>query len=58
MIWQRMAQAIAFLSGRSFTTPDDVRTVAGPVLELRLTGNFDDPKATVEQIFDSVAVPN
>jgi MoxR-like ATPase len=57
IIWQRMAQAIAFLNDRSFTTPDDVRAVAGPVLELRLTGGFDDPKATIEQIFDSVTVP-
>ncbi|MCY2975823.1 MAG: hypothetical protein NTW52_14285 [Planctomycetota bacterium] len=43
---------------RGFTTPDDVQAVSGPVLELRLTGGFDDPKATIEQIFDSVAVPN
>ncbi len=57
LIWQRMAQANAFLNLRGFATPDDVQTVAGPVLELRLTGSFDDPKSTIEQIFDSVSVP-
>jgi len=58
IIWQRMAQAYAFLNLRDFTTPDDVRMVAGPVLELRLTGAFDDPKIAIEQILDSVTVPH
>jgi len=57
IIWQRMAQAYAFLQHRKFTTPDDVRAVSGPVLELRLTGSFDDPRTAIEQIMDSVAVP-
>ena len=32
MIWQRLAQARAFLAGRDYVTPDDVQDVAEPVL--------------------------
>jgi MoxR-like ATPase len=36
LIWQRLAQARAFLAGRSYVTPDDVQDVAEPVLAVRL----------------------
>jgi MoxR-like ATPase len=36
LIWQRVSQAWAFLRGRAFVTPDDVKAVAGPVLGVRL----------------------
>ena len=36
LIWQRVAQAWAFLDGRRFVTPDDVQAVAEPVLSVRL----------------------
>ena len=36
LIWQRVAQAWAFLHQRPFVTPDDVQKVAGPVLGVRL----------------------
>ena len=40
LIWQRVAQAHAFLQGRQWVTPDDVQNVASPVLEPRLAGDF------------------
>lgn len=36
LIWQRVAQARAFLSRRDFVIPDDVQDVASAVLEVRL----------------------
>ena len=36
LIWQRLAQARAFLVGRSYVTPDDVQDIAEPVLAVRL----------------------
>ena len=56
-MWQRMAQARAHLCGRDFVTPDDVQEVAGPVLEVRLAGDFDAAPRIVEEILDSVSVP-
>ena len=55
--WQRVAQAQAHLHGRGFVTPDDVRQVALPVLSVRLSGGFDDPRQIVEDIFSVVEVP-
>ena len=36
LTWQRMAQAHAYLHGRSFVTPDDLKTTAHAVLSHRL----------------------
>ncbi|MEB3330342.1 MAG: MoxR family ATPase [Candidatus Sericytochromatia bacterium] len=36
LVWQRVAQALAWLDGRGFVTPDDVVRAAGPVLAHRL----------------------
>jgi MoxR-like ATPase len=57
IIWQRMAQAWAFLSGRDFVTPDDVQHVMRPILELRLSGSFDSIEKTIAEIVQSVPVP-
>lgn len=57
LTWQRVAQAWACLDGRHFVTPDDIQQVALPVLEVRLTGNFDDPRRLVEELLASVQVP-
>jgi MoxR-like ATPase len=54
LIWQRVSQAWAFLKGRAFVTPDDVRAVAAPVLGVRLG---PDAAAVVAEILDSVPVP-
>jgi MoxR-like ATPase len=55
--WQRIAQARAHLRGRDFVTPDDIQDVAGPVLEVRLAGDFDAAPRIVEEILAAVDVP-
>ena len=57
LIWQRVAQARAHLRGRGFVTPDDIQHVAGPVLEVRLAGDFDRGERVVEEILGTVPVP-
>jgi MoxR-like ATPase len=55
--WQRVAQARAHLRGRDFVTPDDIQDVAGPVLEVRLAGDFDAAPRIVDEVLASVTVP-
>lgn len=55
--WQRIAQAWAHLHGRDFVTPDDVQAVALPVLEVRLSGDFDSAPRVVDEILNSATVP-
>jgi len=55
--WQRIAQARAHLRGRDFVTPDDIQDVAGPVLEVRLAGDFDAAPRLVQEILAAVEVP-
>jgi MoxR-like ATPase len=57
IIWQRIAQARAHLHGRDYVTPDDIQDVAGPVLEVRLAGDFDAAPRIVEEILAAVQVP-
>lgn len=57
LVWQRVAQARAFLDGRDFTTPDDVRDVAAPVLGVRLGLDAVATGRVVGEILDSVSVP-
>lgn len=56
LIWQRVAQAWAFLGGRPFVSPDDIKAVAGPVLGVRL-GTDGDLSALVRELLGSVPVP-
>ena len=59
----RAAQASAVLEGRAFVTPDDVKSVAAPVLEHRLVIDLErslrgtTAAAVVERILAEVAVP-
>jgi MoxR-like ATPase len=57
LIWQRVAQAWAFLCARPFVTPDDVQTIAGPVLEVRLGLPADQSQNIIHQLVHSVPVP-
>ncbi|MCL4169327.1 UNVERIFIED_CONTAM: hypothetical protein GTU68_001236 [Idotea baltica] len=57
IIWQRMAQAWAYLQDRKFVIPDDIKTVAKPVLRLRIASSSRDNDATIEEIINSVNVP-
>ncbi len=59
----RTARAAAWLAGRDFVSPDDVRSVALPVLRHRLILSYDahadgvDPDAVVNKLVQAVAVP-
>lgn len=57
LMWQRLAQAHAYLAGREFVMPDDVHAVARPTLGVRLTGDFDSTSALVEEILSEVQIP-
>lgn len=57
LMWQRLAQARAYLSGRDFVIPDDVQAVAQPTLGVRLSGDFDSPRELVEEIISKVQIP-
>ncbi|HEV3436014.1 MAG TPA: MoxR family ATPase [Gemmata sp.] len=57
LIWQRVAQAWAFLKGRPFVTPDDVQEVARPVLGARLGLAPDASRTVLDQVLETVPVP-
>jgi MoxR-like ATPase len=57
LIWQRVAQARAWLLGRHFVTPDDIQDVAVPVLSVRLVGDFDSAERMIGEILGAVSVP-
>jgi MoxR-like ATPase len=57
LIWQRLAQARAFLTRRDYVTPDDVQDVAGPVLGVRLGVEPEASARVMSEITDSVTVP-
>ena len=57
LIWQRLAQARAFLDGRDYVTPDDVQDVAEPVLAVRLGIEPDVTARVHTEITASVPVP-
>jgi MoxR-like ATPase len=57
LIWQRLAQARAFLTRRDSVTPDDVQDVAGPVLGVRLGVEPEASARVMSEITDSVTVP-
>ncbi len=59
----RCSQGVAFLAGRDYVVPDDVKRVTEPALSHRLTIKPDHrmrgvtPGSVIEQILQSVAVP-
>ncbi|HTU19945.1 MAG TPA: MoxR family ATPase [Gemmataceae bacterium] len=57
LIWQRVAQAWAYLKERPFVTPDDVQEVAAPVLGARLGLASDAACSVIDQLIESVSVP-
>ena len=57
LIWQRLAQARAFLDGRDYVTPDDIQDVAEPVLGVRLGVEPDAVARVHSEITASVPVP-
>lgn len=57
LVWQRAAQAAAFLAGRDFVTPDDVQLVLKPCLSVRLGIDQDDQTAVLEEIIEQTPLP-
>jgi MoxR-like ATPase len=57
LIWQQVAKAWAVLQNRDYVIPDDLQTVALPVLSVRLVTRGQPASTVIENILDSVAVP-
>lgn len=62
LLWLRLSQAMAWLDGRSFVTPDDVRKTAVPVLAHRIQlthrGTSAARREVVQQLLADVVVPD
>jgi MoxR-like ATPase len=55
---QRAAQALAFLGGRDYVLPDDIKVLAPHVLSHRMISAVGQrPQATIEQLLSAVAIP-
>ncbi len=55
---QRAAQAIAFLEGRDYVLPDDIKTLAPNVLSHRMIPAGSQPaRAVVERLLQSIPIP-
>ncbi len=58
LTWQRVAQARAWLSERTFVTPDDVQDVAEPVLSVRFGLEPAEARSVIQEIISRVPVPD
>lgn len=62
LVWQRVAQALAWLDGRSFVVPDDLKAAAAPVLAHRLIlsgrGGTEARAALIHALTSEVRVPD
>lgn len=62
LAYMRAAQSRAFLYGRDFSTPDDVKELALPILAHRISLNVEgevktSKEAVIQEIIDSISVP-
>ena len=57
LMWQRLAQARAFLDARSFVTPDDIQGVAIPLFSVHLTLSHHEASDRYDQVLSKVKVP-
>lgn len=57
LVWQRTAQARAFLDGRPFVTPADVQDVARPVLGVRIGLEAAEAAVAIDRLLADVEVP-
>ena len=57
LTWQALAQSHAYLDNRDFATPEDIQSVAKPVLSVRLECDSDSIESLVEELLQSVPVP-
>ena len=58
LTWQRVAQARAWLSERTFVTPDDVQDVAEPVLSVRFGLEPAEARSVIQEMISRVPVPD
>lgn len=59
----QFSQALAYIDGRTFVTPDDVKRAFGPIMSHRLQMNIDwmgddGSSEVIRDVMQSVAVPN
>lgn len=62
LAFMKAAKALAYIEGRSFVTPDDIKTLAVPVLSHRVIINFgytkkSEAEAFIENILAEIPVP-
>lgn len=57
LLWQRVAQAWAYLQHRDFVIPDDVQAVAMPVIEVRLGVEAETRRRVIQEILERIPVP-
>jgi MoxR-like ATPase len=57
LVWQRAAQARAFLARRNYVVPDDIQQTALPVLSVRLAAEHDQPEIVIEELLHTVPLP-
>jgi MoxR-like ATPase len=60
--YMRATQSRAFLYGRDFSTPDDVKELALPLLAHRISLNVEgevktSKEAVIHEVLDSISVP-
>jgi MoxR-like ATPase len=58
LIWQRAAQARAWLCRRDFVIPDDICDVAEPVLSVRLGLESNEARTVIQEILSTVTAPD
>jgi MoxR-like ATPase len=57
LIWQRVAQASAFLAGRDFVIPEDIQETAQPVLSVRLGVEHEQPAHIIDELLEATPLP-
>jgi len=57
LVWQRAAQAHAFLSHRGYVIPTDIQHVAHAVLSVRLGIDRDRPELLINELLETVPLP-
>lgn len=57
LMWQRIAQAHAFLNQRDYVIPDDFVETAIPVLDVRLGIDHEDSVPIIQEIMNTTSIP-
>lgn len=57
LLWQRAAQARAWLEQRTYVVADDLQDVAVPVLGVRLATEHDHAESLLEELIETIPLP-